>query len=95
MRQAKDLTKNPDVADLIDEAIANSFREYVKPKSAKEAQKMTFELAQKIMADYQGDKSQSCFELGKKHNVNPGRVSELISGKHWIYQSIDERNPNE
>ena len=95
LRQAKDLTRNPEVARLIDEAVANSFREYIKPKSAHEAQKMTYELAAKIMADYGADSSQSCFQLGKKFNVNPGRVSELISGKHWIYQSLDERKPDE
>ena len=95
LSQAKNLTKNLEVARLIDEAVANSFREYVKPKSPHEAQKITLQLAEKILSDYSADSSQSCFQIGKKFNVNPGRVSELISGKHWIFQTLNKRKSDD
>ena len=80
--EAKKRTANQEVIDLIDQAIANSYREYVKKRAPCESQRITRHLANQILNDYYTNEKQSCMTLAKKWKVNAGRVSELISGKH-------------
>jgi len=80
--EAKKRTANQEVIDLIDQAIANSYREYVKKRVPCETQRITRHLANQILNDYYTNERQSCLTLANKWKVNAGRVSELISGKH-------------
>jgi len=80
--EAKKRTANQEVIDLIDQAIANSYREYVKKRVPCGTQRITRHLANQILNDYYTNERQSCLTLANKWKVNAGRVSELISGKH-------------
>lgn len=82
LRKAKREHNRGEMLRLIDQAIANSFRDYVKKRVPCESRAITRYLAGLILADYKNNKNQSCQALANKYNVNPGRVSELISGKH-------------
>ena len=80
--EAKKRTRNQEVVDLIDRAIANSYRDYVKPRAPCESIPITRHIANMILNDYHSNDKQSCMTLAKRYEVNAGRVSELISGKH-------------
>ena len=82
LEEAKAHTASPKCLDLIDRAIANSYRKYIKQRVPCESQKMTRVLANIILNDYWDNQNQSCMTLARKHMVNPGRISELISGRH-------------
>ena len=88
LHQAKREHNRAEMLRLIDQAIENSYRDYVKKRVPCQSQPITRELAAQIMNDYRGNNNQSCQALANKHNVNPGRVSELISGKHE-YSSLE------
>ena len=82
LEKAKEHTASEKCLDLIDQAIANSYREYIKKRAPCESQKITRVLANIILNDYWNNQNQSCMTLATKHKVNVGRVSELVSGRH-------------
>lgn len=84
LEEAKNLTANEKVIAKIDEAISHSWREYVKPRAPLESQKIDERLAKLILEDYKKNPRISCRKLATRYNVNAGRVSELVSGKHEL-----------
>lgn len=82
LAQAKDLTKNPEVEDLIEQAIAHSFRDYTKVRGPNKSRDLSLEDVRAIVREYRRHPEKSCQELAEQFNCNPGRVSEAIAGKH-------------
>lgn len=84
LMQAKELTKNPEVADLIDQAISHSFREYVKERAPVESRALTRADIKAVLEFYRRRPETSIQAMAQRFNVNPGRISEIISGKHKL-----------
>ena len=87
LQQAKQASHQQEVIDLIDQAIANSYREYRKVAAPPRANPMTLQRARQIIETYRSNPRLSCVQIASLHGVNPGRVSELISGKHSLQKN--------
>ena len=66
----------------IESALQEMYREYTKPKAPITSNKITASLGKTIIAYAKTHPTASCQQIGVKFNVNSGRVSELLSGKH-------------
>ena len=84
LADAKDLSNNQGVKDLIDQAISLSFRDYVKKKAPVESRELTLDDITNIRAMYRKHPETSIQKMGEIFDVNPGRISEVISGKHKL-----------
>jgi hypothetical protein len=87
LEQAKEASHQVEVIDLIDQAIAKSYREYRKIASPPRSNPMTLQRARQIIETYRKNPRLSCVQIASLHGVNPGRVSELISGKHSLQKN--------
>ena len=81
---AKELSKNDEVKNLIDQAIFHSFREYVKPRAPNESRNLSLRDVRRILSVHNDDPFRSIQSIADDFDVNPGRVSEIISGKHKL-----------
>lgn len=84
LEQAKEASNQLEVINLIDQAIAKSYRDYRKIAAPPRSNPMTLQRARQIIETYKENPRLSCVEIANLHGVNPGRVSELISGKHSL-----------
>ena len=84
LNYAKTRSDNQEVNDLIDEAISHSFREYVKKKEPVESRELTMRDIANILAMYRKHPETSIQKMAETFDVNPGRISEGISGKHKL-----------
>jgi hypothetical protein len=87
LQQAKEASHQVEVIDLIDQAIAKSYREYRKIAAPPRSNPMTLQRARQIIETYKANPKLSCVQIANLHGVNPGRVSELISGKHSLQKN--------
>ena len=87
LEQAKEASHQVEVIDLIDQAIAKSYREYRKIAAPPRSNPMTLQRARQIIETYKTNPKLSCVQIANLHGVNPGRVSELISGKHSLQKN--------
>ena len=87
LQQAKQASHQQEVIDLIDQAIANSYREYRKIAAPRQSNPVTLYRAKQILRTNRENPRLSCMEIASLHEVNPGRVSELISGKHSLQKT--------
>ena len=87
LEQAKEASHQVEVIDLIDQAIAKSYREYRKIAAPPRSNPMTLQRARQIIETYKANPKLSCVQIANLHGVNPGRVSELISGKHSLQKN--------
>lgn len=87
LEEAKEASHQQEVIDLIDQAIANSFRDYRKIPAPARASPMTLQKAKQIIATYHENPQLSCVKIAAIYNTNPGRVSELIAGKHRLQKN--------
>jgi hypothetical protein len=70
------------VSRLIETALAVMTRRRTKLKTAaKEGRKITVELADQIWETYLRHPDWSILSMANQYDVNPGRVSEIISGR--------------
>ena len=84
LNYAKTRSDNQEVNDLIDQAISHSFREYVKKKAPVESRELTLRDIANILAMYRKHPETSIQKMAETFDVNPGRISEVISGKHKL-----------
>ena len=84
LNYAKTRSDNQEVNDLIDQAISHSFREYVKPRAPVESRELTLRDIANILAMYRKHPETSIQKMAETFDVNPGRISEVISGKHKL-----------
>ena len=84
LSDAKELSNNQEVKDLIDQAISHSFREYVKERAPVESRELTLADISEILAMYRKHPETSIQKMAETFDVNPGRISEVISGKHKL-----------
>jgi hypothetical protein len=84
LNYAKTRSDNKEVNYLIDQAISHSFREYVKPRAPVESRELTLRDIANILAMYRKHPETSIQKMAETFDVNPGRISEVISGKHKL-----------
>jgi hypothetical protein len=84
LNYAKTRSDNQEVNDLIDEAISHSFREYVKERAPVESRELTRADIMNILDFYRQHPETSIQKMAETFDVNPGRISEVISGKHKL-----------
>jgi hypothetical protein len=84
LSDAKELSNNQEVKDLIDQAISHSFREYVKERAPVESRELTRADIMNILDFYRQHPETSIQTMAWQFEVNPGRISEIISGKHKL-----------
>ena len=69
----------PQMRQLIHQALSMMTRQPVKQKARKEGRTVTPELEDAIWATYVAQPSLSVMSIALTHDVNPGRVSEVIT----------------
>lgn len=84
LNYAKTRSDNKEVNGLIDQAISLSFREYVKKKAPVESRELTRADIMNILDFYEQNPETSIQTMAWQFEVNPGRISEVISGKHKL-----------
>ena len=81
---AIDASSEPEVIDLIHQAVGLSFRNYVKAKAPPTSRPLTLADVDQILTVYRANPRRSVQSIADQFNCNPGRVSEVITGKHKL-----------
>ena len=80
LREALSLDDADAMREKINSALDVMYRVHIKRRSANESTPMSRELAADIRAYHRAHPDFSAVRIGEHFNVNPGRVSEAISG---------------
>lgn len=84
LETAKHVSDQPEVIDLIDQAIALSYRKYVKAKAPATSRALTQTDVDAILRVYKNNPLKPIQAIANEFRCNPGRVSEVITGKHKL-----------
>ncbi len=77
-------SSEPEVIDLIHEAVGLSFRQYIKTRAPVTSRALTLADVDQILSAYRANPRRSIQSIADQFNCNSGRVSEIISGKHKL-----------